>query len=234
MSVEAFRSLLLEIVIMLTLWYLGYWEHAFKTSILSAVIQKEYSPFSWIITILPEKIVIYLTSETNNGFCLFNNLTHNLFFKYLLYNRMASFFCISVASAQLKREFANQHHMKCRPSSGPAPVSVCLSHDVKAALRYSGSNTFYLDGYRNSANHLWHLPVICHLLTEKASDWAAKIYVSRDSKPVSVAQNSPFSPPEAKSKSPPCNANQNMGVSVWQEKGRKGKIDPMFLKLSFF
>lgn len=39
-SGETVGSLLLEIVIMSTLWYLGYWEHTFKSLILRAVIRK--------------------------------------------------------------------------------------------------------------------------------------------------------------------------------------------------
>lgn len=39
-----------------------------------------------------------------------------------------------MSSAQPEREFTNQRRWKCRPSSGPAPVSVCLSRNVRAAL----------------------------------------------------------------------------------------------------
>lgn len=95
---------------------------------------------------------------------------------------------------------------------------------------------FYLDWYRNGAKHLWHSPAICHLLSGKASDWAAKIYVRRNSKPVSVARNPPlfffFFFLEAKSKSPPRNTNQNMGVS--DRKRKEGKNRSNFLNLSIF
>lgn len=42
-SGETVGSLLLEIVIMLRLWYWGYWEHTFKPPILRAVIKRELS-----------------------------------------------------------------------------------------------------------------------------------------------------------------------------------------------
>lgn len=52
-SGETVGSLLLEIVIMLTLWYFENWEHTFKPPILSASIERgKKSPFSWIITTL--------------------------------------------------------------------------------------------------------------------------------------------------------------------------------------
>lgn len=49
-SGETVGSLLLEIAIMLTLWYFGYWEHAFKPPFLTTIIQRGGKiPFSWII-----------------------------------------------------------------------------------------------------------------------------------------------------------------------------------------
>lgn len=124
-----------------SIWVPSTWNSNYASTLIFGIVgapvqdfysQKEYSPFSWIITKLPEKIVI--SSETNNS-SVFKNLKQNLFFKYLLSNLMASFFWTSAPSAQPKREFTNQHHSKCRPSSGPAPLSVCQNHDVRAALR---------------------------------------------------------------------------------------------------
>lgn len=68
-SGETVGSLLLEIVIMLTLWYLGYWEHAFKLSILGAVIKKGNFPIlMYNKHIDSKKIFIPVTSETHAAF----------------------------------------------------------------------------------------------------------------------------------------------------------------------
>lgn len=68
-SGETVGSLLLEIVIMLTLWYLGYWEHAFEPSILGAVIKKGNFPIlMYNKHIDSKKIFILVTSETRAAF----------------------------------------------------------------------------------------------------------------------------------------------------------------------
>lgn len=128
-----------------SIWVPSTWNSNYANTLIFGILgarvqdfysQKEYSPFSWIITTLPEKIVIiWLLRQTMASvFIKIWNKT-SFFPKYLLYNLTASFFSTSEPSAQPKREFTNQHQSKCRPSSGPAPLSVCLSHDVRAALR---------------------------------------------------------------------------------------------------
>lgn len=212
---EAFGSLQLEIVIMQTLSYLEYWEHAFKTSILSAVIKKEYSLFSWIMAILLEKIFFSQTSETNNGFCLYWNLKQNLFFKYFRYagNLMASFFCISLSSTQPKREFTNQHHMKYRPSSGCALVSLCLSHNVSCCeivwIKHVLSWLMH-EGCKTS------LAFTCHLsFVRKGIRLCCKELCLQNLQ--TIFRNMKYSVfCQAKSKSLPCNANPN--IDVWDKK----------------
>lgn len=131
-----------------SIWVSSTWNSNYANTLIFGIlgewVQNFYSQSSYTKRIFP---ILLNNNHTTRKDCYFSDfwdkqwlLTSlkseaNLVFKYLVCNLMASFLRISVSPAQLKIEFTNQHHMKCRPNADPAPISLCLSHDMRAALR---------------------------------------------------------------------------------------------------
>lgn len=133
---------------------MGYWEHAFKPSILGAVIKKGNFPILMYNNhIDSKKIFIPVTSETHAAFLSPSKSQNKLPFSTALidigFNEQL-FFPHSVngatPSVKLKREFTIQHLVECRLHSGPAPFSVCPGQNLRTARRYSGPTSGILSG----------------------------------------------------------------------------------------
>lgn len=144
------------------------------------------------------------------------------FFKYFLYNLMASFFFISLSSTQPKREFTNQHHMKYR--SARLCSSFCLSKSQCELLWDSLDQTHFIlnDKRRVQNNFGIHLSFVI-FCQERHPTGLQRAMFAEPSNHFQYHEILLFC--QAKSKSLSCNANPNMGV--WDGK-KKGKRGPFF------